>query len=1024
VSVTEVLGGLGSWSLRLNARTPREIRDALGFFGHVAIVNGPADVDASGDGLLAGARYVGVLRGRTDDPEETGALDLDGSGMVFWLGDEDDKGPVLEAAVTLTNVTLASAVATLLAKAPGVSVGTVHPQPVPAARYTGRHQFQTVRTALSSVCDAFGVEFRVNGDGSVGVGTVAQLFGTTVNSIVRRGMAGSDIDLKALAAKFATEQAAYDYTGRVVLLGRTIGVGDEPDETFATGSADLPVLVYRDIKGNLFRPVRMISESGETEGSVDARAGLHINRFGRIVKALDITAEDYESDGSFRVGQAVYVYDPEAGVFDAAREVFFRGEVIHPDLIRVTEATWQPTPAMTVAFRTGTGTWLDLTPFVTWETGSDALVVGDLPRSISKPSGDSAVAIRADAAQASAPDKTTPNPPTNLTVTSDYYPNPLTGVDVSVLQVAWNAPATNTDGSVITDLDHYEVRWQWTGRAGGQFAAWQATSTEADTIDLAATSGLEYEVQVAAVDHGGKRSTWATTGPVIAAADEQGPPAPEDPVAVTGIAGAIKVTWSGKTATGTNFPADTNRLDLHMGETADFVATPANRITSVPPNAAGSFYPTTPYLATRYFRLIGVDHNGNPGPSSAVVTGSSVKVQSSDVFSLSVALLTSGQMSADVVMAGRFTTASVGARREMNQIGFQAFDAAENLTINLDGVNNLLTGRFRTGLPGTRRVEIGAAGASGRIEFYAPDGTKTEVGGFTGGPDNSAEAIRMGVVMPGVSQFWNKGQVDSGGGWYHWSAFHKIVVGGNGPETLKRFEIAWATNRGTESVATIPDTIRVSIDATDEWHYIPDNGAFQVWERTSAGLKARAILREGSLLFYSGDGDLHGSIEMRNGLNNGSWVESQVIQFTTPRVSMPNGGVYSARFYYAIGLNGANHGYEFFAGGIYAPLKASAFQVSSDRDLKESITDAEFSGLDLLRSPRVRRYKAKRGKDSPITPAEEIGLVAQEAPEIMQAESPNGSKGIDLYRMISVIGKAVQELDAEVESLKGKGGKP
>src|SRR3712207_8485136 len=56
------------------------------------------------------------------------------------------------------------------------------------------------------------------------------------------------------------------------------------------------------------------------------------------------------------------------------------------DLVRVSGVTWPVAEGHTVAFRTGTGTWLDLMPFVTWETGTNEVTVGDLPKSLTNPS--------------------------------------------------------------------------------------------------------------------------------------------------------------------------------------------------------------------------------------------------------------------------------------------------------------------------------------------------------------------------------------------------------------------------------------------------------------------------------------------------------------------------------------------------------------------------------------------------------------------------------------------------------------
>src|SRR5215203_1596588 len=93
-SVTEVKQAPGRWDLQLKHGTPRSLIDALTPFGHVAFVPGRIDVAQTGDNLLRQARYVGVYRGGKVAGED---FSLEGSGIAFWLGDEDGKGPIIES---------------------------------------------------------------------------------------------------------------------------------------------------------------------------------------------------------------------------------------------------------------------------------------------------------------------------------------------------------------------------------------------------------------------------------------------------------------------------------------------------------------------------------------------------------------------------------------------------------------------------------------------------------------------------------------------------------------------------------------------------------------------------------------------------------------------------------------------------------------------------------------------------------------------------------------------------------------
>jgi hypothetical protein len=93
-------------------------------------------------------------------------------------------------------------------------------------------------------------------------------------------------------------------------------------------------------------------------------------------------------------------------------------------------------------------------------------------------------------------------------------------------------------------------------------------------------------------------------------------------------------------------------------------------------------------------------------------------------------------------------------------------------------------------------------------------------------------------------------------------------------------------------------------------------------------------------------------------------------------------------------------------------ITAGAFQVSSDERLKSNITTSSY-GLKEILSLNSVQYD-KDGKH-------EIGLIAQQVEPVMPEFVSNGEDGyksLNYSTMVSVLIKAVQELSAEVESLK------
>ena len=107
--------------------------------------------------------------------------------------------------------------------------------------------------------------------------------------------------------------------------------------------------------------------------------------------------------------------------------------------------------------------------------------------------------------------------------------------------------------------------------------------------------------------------------------------------------------------------------------------------------------------------------------------------------------------------------------------------------------------------------------------------------------------------------------------------------------------------------------------------------------------------------------------------------------------------------------------------------------VTSDREKKSNIKKLSGSFLEKVKGSPVYRYRLKR-EDIPyetenekktkrklITEkSESVGLMYDEAPEEIRRESERGDKTIDLYGMVSVLWKAVQELAEKVETMQQK----
>lgn len=689
MTVKQVIQALGDWSLRLRADTPRDLLDQLDYLGHVAILPGRLDVTQLGDQLLSAARYVGVYRGRGADDEYS----IQGAGMAFWLGDEDDKGDVFETAVTLTAQTFAQSVTALLPPGGAVTVGTLHSI---AGTHTGTYRWTTPRKAIGAVVELFDAEYRVNGDGTLDAGTVAQLYRTVpVVLLVRPSQGGRELARVALPGRMGLDSDVEDYSTRVVVLAE--GEGD----AIATGDADALAVPYKDIHGNTARLTRLVSSAQTTAANAPALAQLQLNRFTNPRQAVRLSASAYDVSGDLAVGDYLAVYDPDNGFYDLNNSAYWRGQEINPIYLRCIELSW-PVPAdWTVAFRRANGVWIDLSEHYVPEGNDTQITVGEFNRSLTavgtqpvgtRPIGDSSV----------------PAAPvfTGFSVGS-YQAEPGTAEGTqtrAVIRAQWSTPL-NIDGSTVLDGDHYEIRYRVNAVIGYQVShdemelfthddfgthdamlsepvqaspQWQTAivgwgTNEFTIVEL--TPGVQYELQIRAVDGAvpPNQGPWSASSFVNTLGDLIAPSIPAAPsVAASRI--AIQVTHQlGKASGGTfNLEPDLDHLDVHVGGAASFTPSATNRVGRLIATG-GMVLGQIPAVGTFqiepvdqvHVKVVAVDRSGNLSGASESATSTADLIDDAHISDLTVSKVTAGTISATWVNAGRIVTALTGRRIEL-----------------------------------------------------------------------------------------------------------------------------------------------------------------------------------------------------------------------------------------------------------------------------------------------------------------------------------------------------------------------
>ena len=96
-------------------------------------------------------------------------------------------------------------------------------------------------------------------------------------------------------------------------------------------------------------------------------------------------------------------------------------------------------------------------------------------------------------------------------------------------------------------------------------------------------------------------------------------------------------------------------------------------------------------------------------------------------------------------------------------------------------------------------------------------------------------------------------------------------------------------------------------------------------------------------------------------------------------------------------------------GSYFGDLYTNGVKVTSDRRKKENISVLKDSALDMVRKAKVYGYTLKE------TGNKHTGIMYDEAPECIRSEGKE--KAVDLYGMVSLLWKAVQELEKKIDSI-------
>lgn len=223
-------------------------------------------------------------------------------------------------------------------------------------------------------------------------------------------------------------------------------------------------------------------------------------------------------------------------------------------------------------------------------------------------------------------DTTTPNAPTGMSIGSASYVDNR-GIAVALVTFDWNAPSTNTDGSVLSDLSDYELQWKL---AIEGIYAWRSVVV---TDDIAVVGNMQantsINARVRARDNSGHVSAFSNTAIATTASDVTPPPIPSAPTAVVYL-GTVTIIWDGLASGGGGMPLDFHHTNLHRSLTNNFTPSAATVFDTMP-TAGRSVVGGQPYGEVWYYKLTTVDGSGNESAGSAQVSATTTKLVSGDL---------------------------------------------------------------------------------------------------------------------------------------------------------------------------------------------------------------------------------------------------------------------------------------------------------------------------------------------------------------------------------------------------------
>lgn len=276
-------------------------------------------------------------------------------------------------------------------------------------------------------------------------------------------------------------------------------------------------------------------------------------------------------------------------------------------------------------------------------------------------------------------DPSVPNPPTGVGGNAIQYID-ANGLTQVLATFSWAAPVTNTDGSTVTDLDHYRYAWKYADAPAGTDWSWADTDGLVTTATISPLEpGRQLLFYVRAIDKVGWWSTNQPTPYVLdLGIDTIAPPEPSNPLLASMLKQFI-VEWDGLDLNDQEMPADFSHVEVWSSKASNFDVGDAGSDFRGTLDHEGQLYLTAYGYAigeAAYFRLVAVDRSGNRSPQSVIATLPLAGITGPDITANTITAnnLAVGSVTAQAIAAGAITAGKISIGQTQNLVPDPSFN--------------------------------------------------------------------------------------------------------------------------------------------------------------------------------------------------------------------------------------------------------------------------------------------------------------------------------------------------------------